>query len=280
MEQKIHEAFAAMTAEADPKRVLEEVRARIPGEETYRRRMGRRLLRTVIAAAAVLALSVTVYAAVKQLSVTIPENGEYDYLVKVTDGSGGEAKIDKDALQELESLAMTQEDIQNGFLRKTFDTWQEAADWLDCGLLVSDLLTPDGTEWGTVTLSAFADGDGKLATVSLTGGCSISGTEEGCSVTVNSPLESWGERFDLVMGYGENDRSRHTTDTIDYTTPSGFPVQIVNVGALYAVDGTTVRKYATTLHLYHGGILYSIHIDGRHTDPKTDLAYMLADSLR
>lgn len=279
MDNRLRDAFITMTADADPMRVTEAVTARRNEKtETSRKLPSKRVLRTVIAAAAVLALSVTVYAVVAgHLTVLVPENGDYDYLVKVTDGSGGEAKIAKDALQELEALAMTQEDIQSGSIpEKTFATWAEAAEWLNCGLLVSDLLV----EQEAVTLRAFADGDGELTTLSLYGSFSISGTEKSCSVMVNIPREHWGERYDLVVGYGENPNPSETTETIAYTTAAGFPVQIVEESALFRTeDGSTVRKYKPTLHLYHGGILYSIH--GRYdTESQMDLAYMLADSLR
>ncbi|MBR5445994.1 MAG: hypothetical protein IKV57_07720 [Clostridia bacterium] len=284
MKEKIKNAFDRMTADADPGKVQTAVLAET-GRETqqFRRTPAKKILRTAAVCAAVLVLSVTVYAAAaKYLSVTIPENGAYDYLVNVSDASGGTARVDKKALEELEALAITQKDIEAGnWVSRTFETWTEAADFLDCGLLVSDLLTGDDTEWGKVTLTAYADSEGKLATLSLTGGCSIAGAEERCTVIANIPLDAWGERYDLVMGYGEDTHSGRTTETMEYITPTGIRTEIVDVVSLSLdEEGSTIRVYDTTLHIFHEGILYQISIGGRHTESQAELAKAIADSMK
>ena len=281
MKQKLYDAFVQMTAEADPGKVQAAVLAGMtdPGK---RKLPGKRILRIAAACAAMLVLSVTVYAAaVKYLTVQVPENGKYDYLVKVTDGEGV-ARVDRDALRELEALAITQEDIQaGGWVSKTFDTWTEAAGWLDCGLLVSDRMTEADTEWGKVTLTAYANRDGKLSTLTLTGGTVETETGEACTVCVNIPLEAWGEKYDLVVGYGKDTHSGRTTETMEYITPAGIHTEIVDVASLSLDEnGSTIRVYDTTLHIFHEGILYQISIGGRHTESQAELAKAIADSLQ
>ncbi|MBR4961876.1 MAG: hypothetical protein IKY52_13350 [Clostridia bacterium] len=282
MEKELYDAFLQMTADADPGKVQAAVLAETGREKQKVRYIpSKRILRTAAACAAVLMLSVTVYAmAAKYLTVTVPENGEYDYLVKVS-SSEGTAKVDRDALRELEALAVTQEDIEAGtWVSKTFDTWAEAADWLDCGLLVSDLMAEDDTEWGKVTLTSYADKEGKLSTLHLTGGTVIPDTGERCTVMVNIPLDAWGERYDLVVGFGEDTHSGRTTETVEYTTPAGIQTEIVDVASLSLdEEGSTIRIYDTTLHIFHEGILYQITIGGRHTESQADLARTIADSM-
>jgi len=282
MEKKLYEAFLRMTADADPGKVQAAVLAEMGMEKQKVRYIpAKKILRTAAACAAVLVLSVTVYAAAKYLTVTVPENGKYDYLVKVS-SADGTAKVDMDALQELEALVITQEDIQAGNrVSKIFDTWAEAADWLDCGLLVSDLMTEDDTEWGKVTLTSYADHEGKLSTLHLSGGTVIKDTGERCTVMVNIPLDAWGERYDLVMGYGEDTHTGRTTETAEYTTPAGIQTEIVDVASLSLDEnGSTIRIYDTTLHFFHDGILYQISIGGRHTESQAELAKAIADSMK
>ncbi|MBQ4605834.1 MAG: hypothetical protein IJB15_03955 [Clostridia bacterium] len=281
MKQKLYDAFVQMTADTDPGKVQAAVLAGMtdPGK---RKLPGKRILRTAAACAAMLVLSVTVYAAaVKYLTVQVPENGKYDYLVKVTDANGV-TKVDRDALRELEALAITQEDIEAGNrVSKTFDTWTEAAGWLDCGLLVSDRMTEADTEWGKVTLTSYADREGKLSTLTLTGGTVETETGETCTVCVNIPLEAWGEKYDLVVGYGKDTHSGRTTETMEYITPAGIRAEIVDVSVLTLDEnGSTIRVYDTTLHIFHEGILYQISIGGRHTESQAELAKAIADSLQ
>ncbi|MBE6615314.1 MAG: hypothetical protein E7631_08425 [Ruminococcaceae bacterium] len=282
MKNKLYDAFMQMTADADPGRVQAAVQAEIGSESRKPRQTpARRFYRTAAVLAAVLVLSVTVCAAaVKHLTVTVPEDGKYDYLVKVTDGEGV-ARVDKDALQELASLGITQEDIQAGNrVSKTFDTWTEAAKWLDCGLLVSDRMTEDATEWGKVTLTAHVHEDGKLSTLTLTGAAVETETGEACTVCVSIPLESWGEKYDLVVGYGEDTHSGRTTETMEYVTPSGIRAEIVDVVSLSLDEnGSTIRVYDTTFHIFHEGIRYMISMGGRHTESQADLAKAIADSM-
>ncbi len=281
MKQKLYDAFVQMTADADPGKVQAAVLAGMtdPGK---RKLPGKRILRIAAACVAMLVLSVTVYAAaVKYLTVHVPENGKYDYLVKVTDGEGV-ARVDRDALRELEALAITQEDIEAvNRVSKTFDTWTEAAGWLDCGLLVSERLTEADTEWGKVTLTAYANRDGKLSTLTLTGSTVETETGEACTVCVSIPLEAWGEKYDLVVGYGKDTHSGRTTETMEYITPAGIRAEIVDVAVLTLDEnGSTIRVYDTTLHIFHEGILYQISIGGRHTESQAELAKAIADSLQ
>jgi len=282
MKNKLYDAFLQMTADADPGRVQAAVQAEIGSESRKARQIpARKVLRITAACAAVLVLSVTVCAAaVKHLTVQVPDNGKYDYLVKVTDGEGV-ARVDKDALRELASLGITQEDIEAGNrVSKTFDTWTEAAKWLDCGLLVSDRMTEADTEWGKVTLTAYVHEDGKLSTLTLTGGTVETETGESCTVCVSIPLEAWGEKYDLVVGYGEDTHSGRTTETMEYVTPAGICAEIVDVSVLTLDEnGSTIRVYDTTLHIFHEGIWYMISIGGRHTESQADLAKAIADSM-
>ena len=301
METQIQTAFLSMTEDADPGRVEKAVLARIHGKS--RRRYGipvKRMVQLAAAAMAVLVLTVTVYAAVqKYLWVEIPEDGPYNYMVRVENDAGETVQLSDDILAELETILMTREDMRNGNWKgMTFDTWQDAAEFLDCGLLTSDLLTESDTEWGQVTLYAYADEDGEpgaVETVSLSGACYVRDSTVGCLITVNIPLAGWGDQYDMMVSYGIGDpdgdettehiRADGDTAVTEYTTPSGIPIEIVDVTTMSnknGVQGTAmVRAASTSMHLCHDGILYQILFDSLEDGSSAaELAKTIADSLK
>lgn len=161
MDKELRKALADLGAAADPARTEKAVRKRIAVEEVpaeTRRHPGgyQRPLRAVLAAAVALVLAGSVYAAVqKLLTVTLPEEGPYDVILQIPEDAGDMIILPEEKRKELQAHILTQEDILEGKTeekQKRFDTWAEAAAWLDCGLLTSDALTETQQDWGNVRL--------------------------------------------------------------------------------------------------------------------------------
>ena len=122
MDKELKMALETMTAEANPVRVEQAVRERIAKEEVpaeTRRHPGgyRKPIRAVLAAAMVLVLAGSVYAAVqvqKRLTVTLPEDGPVDVVMKVPEEAGEMIVLSEEKRKELQAHVVTQEDIKNG----------------------------------------------------------------------------------------------------------------------------------------------------------------------
>ena len=300
MDKELKKALTELTEGADPGRVENAVRERICREAECavkpRRHTGgyRYPVRAVLAAVLVFVLAGSVYAAVqvqKRLTVTLPEDGPYDIVMQIPgqtdteqENAGGiigmiqekrrefEDAVRKDPMltlpeekrKELQAHVVTQEDIQNGTYAEKcgrFDTWEEAAAWLDCGLLTSDLLiTSDlltarempwskdlGQPWGNVDL--VVNGDvyptmGEYTSISLSGTvhCPLLAENEYARLNVRIPLsgdwESYGqvvtymtgkmyESEDAWMADMENHEKTSTDGSvIPYTTATGIQTEI------------------------------------------------------
>ncbi len=327
MDKELKMALETMTAEANPVRVEQAVRERIAKEEVpaeTRRHPGgyRKPIRAVLAAAMVLVLAGSVYAAVqvqKRLTVTLPEDGPVDVVMKVPEEAGEMIVLSEEKRKELQAHVVTQEDIKNGIYAekyRLFDTWAEAAEWLGCGLLTSDVLTEvENKKWGNVRL--WVNGDiyptlGDQTSVTLFGVVSSpllekTGKYDGSGLlTVTIPLSGNWENYGRSMvyltdtGYDENEdgtieinwneiEKQSTGELVtQYTTTSGIQAEIAVMTARYGVKSwkagntweTEIRENLEAfVYFLHGGILYELRLGPGDVESGVEAAKAIMDSM-
>lgn len=318
MDKELKKALMELTEGADPCRVEEAVRERIAKEEhpaeTRQIPSGYRYpVRILLTAAMVLLLSVSVYAAVqKMLTVILPEEGSYDVMVQVPEDAGDMIVLPEEKREQLQAHVLTQEDILTGRTQekqKHFNTWEEAAVWLDCGLLASDLLTEAEGEWGEVRLRVYGDVYpelGKQSSVSLIGTaeCPLL-LDASVMLTMTIPLSGDWKNYgtntiyitdkvyepDETVGLNLNEHEKVSTgeQVTQYTTASGIPVEIavLTVPKARAVleDGKAVGtefRNSTEVHVYflHEGILYELQFSAPDAESGTETAKAIAESMK
>ena len=308
MKQKLYDAFVQMTAEADPGKVQAAVLAGMT-DSGKRKLPGKRILRIAAACAAMLVLSVTVYAAaMKYLTVQVSEGTWHDFMVHIDEEAGSMITLPAEKMEELQKHIRTQEDILNGVRKgKTFDSWQEAADWLDCGLLVSELLSGDDVKWNPITLIAnpgtTPEGESVIWNVSISGSWNRAETNDGGYLSITIPLSGTWDQHGIAVRYGgltvdENGRlvsdgkpTENTVTVTEYTTVSGIPVEITDVlhnTPVPVIEGNTIIEWdysilntvSTSMHFLHGGIIYDWDINTANNTSSAELAKAIADSLQ
>lgn len=322
MDKELRKALADLGAAADPARTEKAVRKRIAEEEVpaeTRRYPGgyQRPLRAVLAAAVALVLAGSVYAAVQKfLTVTLPEDGPYDVVVQMPEEAGEMIVLPAEKRKELQAHVLTQEDILEGKTeekQKRFDTWAEAAAWLDCGLLTSDALTETQQDWGNVRLrvnGAIYPTLGRATSLSLYGtvtGALLekTGWQRGYgSLTVTIPLSGEWENYGHTMIYRTDriydkdepvvlDLNEHEKQSAGelvtrYTTASGIQAEIAVLTVPYAQtvypDGRTPEtkmRESTEVHIYflHGGILYEFRFSAENAESGVEAAKAVMDSM-
>lgn len=318
MDKELKKALTELTEGADPGRVEEAVRERI-GKVENGTGTGwiwygyRRPVRILLTAVMVLLLSVSVYAAVQKLmTVTLPEEGPSDVVVEILEDAGKMVVLPEEKRKELQAHVITQEDIKNGTYaekQREFDTWEDAAAWLDCGLLTSDLLTEAEGEWGEVRLRVYGDVYpelGKQSSVSLIGTaeCPLL-LDASVMLTMTIPLSGDWKNYgtntiyitdkvyepDETVGLNLNEHEKVSTgeQVIQYTTVSGISAEIavVTVPKARAIleDGKVVgTEYhdSTWIHMnfLHEGILYELQFSAPDAESGTETAKTIAESMK
>lgn len=328
MDNELKNALAALTEGADAGRVEKAVRERIGreaenGTGTGRTLYGyRRPVRILLAAVLVVLLSLSGYAAVQKLmTVTLPEEGPYDVVVEMPEDAGKMVVLPEEKRRELQAHVITQEDIKNGTYAEKcgrFDTWEEAAAWLDCGLLTSDLLTARempwskdlGQPWGNVDL--LVNGDvyptlGERTSISLSGTvyCSLLAEDEYARLNVRIPLSGDWESYGQVVTYmsdkiyesedawmadmEDHEKTSTAGSVIQYTTASGMQTEIavLTVPKMRAVleNGRAVGTELTDsirVHLFflHEGILYELECSAPDAESGIETAKAIAESMK
>lgn len=268
----------------------------------------KRMIRIAAAAVAVLAMTVTVYAAVqKYLTVETPEDKWYDLRVRIDEAAGEMISLPAEKMEELQQYAMTQEDMQNG-VRKglVFASWQEAADWLDCGMLVSDRITAADNEWGQISMEVRAqtteEGEKEILFVNVGGSFHLRDRNEGGYLSVTIPLSGDWDMYGSVVTYGgtyvnedgvlmhdTGKASDNSAEVTEYTTSSGIPAVIVDVthltpGPIYE-NGVfqkhgEVETVSTSMYFFHEGVVYEWLFENGSDESAADLAKEVADSMK
>lgn len=280
---EIRQGFAEMTETVCPERVENAVRGRLAVKEERKRV---RFPRTAVIACvlALTTVSVGAYGVYRNVRIQIENNdGVFDYTTIFTpdDGVWGNIALHDGVLEELPLYDKAQISMDEGRsiydVGKIFDTWEDAAEWLDCGMLVSDLFggIPDNIVFGGDILLTSQYHDEELQFVEVTGSNTLPEDMDAfCMTTVQIPFgieqNSFGHAVSLA---GENIRR---TELFFYTAGNGLDAEIAVTDMDYP-DGRLV--YVAQAFLYHNGLIYDFQLN--HEDRDTAIAYMHAilDSL-
>lgn len=170
-----------------------------------------------------------------------------------------------------------------------FDTWKEAADFFDCGLLTSPLLEQPPEQFYNNMISAvYFDGVslGKAGSlVSLKGQNTIPSLSETdtdpergcwCNMYVRIPLNPEACGFG-AGGVSVPDSETADVRTSEYRTPQGDDVQIVTVTTTEPNLGmNSCSGYA---YFMHGSMTYVLDTIGRDAESVTAILRAVLDSL-
>ena len=286
MDKELKRVLAEMTAGADHGRVETAVRERIGRGRTVGWKMHRhRPIRLLAAAVVVLVLSVAVCAAVwGKVQVLIPDGEGSGYSVKINDA--GDVQLSGKVIRNLEEYRQSAKKTEHGYTDYiSFATWTEMADFLDCGILVSDLFAEKST-----TMTAAWDAEGELETLAAGVTFQIPDSSARCSITINIPL-NWGESWSLYWVNENvtldengnpiyNDAEKEVLFTSEaYVTSSGIPVTMVSEPVCYRMDGEIAECTNTEMYICQAGILYQISVDRVESAAAFETARMVADSL-
>ncbi len=285
-------AFDTITSEADGERTVNMVRLNIETHENQRHISFLRKGFAVACIAFLLLFSVGAYSIYQSLSVKIPECGPFDYVVQVdadedqTGSSEPEMITLSDALMtELANYrfdASSEKSIYES--GKTFDSWDEAAQWLDIPLLTSPKLggLPENVVWGgEIVLVSFYSSDGEIRCIQLTGTNDIVGEGISCQTTVTIPLSGKWEEYGVAVSLADinengvlelsEDQASDSATVNSFTTSHGNQAQIavVKYGNLYHATG----------YYMEGGIIYSYTVIHDEQLVAVDLVKLIIESL-
>lgn len=279
LNERVKESFSRMTAGADPGRVTAAVREKIGSEKE--RNTGDRMRRpkklTVLLAAVLAVILLTTAAAAAVMAVQarmraeIPPIEEREgelirtYQMEIEEPTDPPI-IPDEVMAELEALPYPSKEglfiddaIAEGCVL-VFENWQEAADWLDCGLLVDPMLGPAPFESGRLVLSYYDGVRDDIHQVSLIGMHTYPDTRWHVSVSAVIPLNaaSWenyrgGVEVEL---HGRAQEEEIRTDVM--TSPTGDEVTLLAT-PIDEVPGGDIR-YELSAHFIHEGIIYKIDV--------------------
>lgn len=286
-------AFSNITSSADGSRTANMVRMRINASEKQRNVMfGRKCL---IAACLVFLLILTVgaYTIHRSLSIKVPDAGPFDYVMEVkldeeqTDSHSEEMLTLSDAIiAELENYRY---DVSSGKsiydVGRIFDSWEEAAHWLNCGILTSEMLgdIPENVTWGgEIVLISIYSSDGELRCVQLTGTNAIIGKDASCMTTVIIPLSGEWEQYGAAASFD----ARINEDGV-LELPEGQPSDSMRVSSFTTACGNQAQiavvksrnVYNATGYFVENSIIYSFSVSHEEETTATDLVKQIIESI-
>lgn len=290
-DKDIRNAFENMTAGADAARVVYSVQSAIGGKKATIRL---RFPRTVIAAVCLMlamAVSVGAYAVYKQLTIETPDDGPYDYIVKISESENGESELvtlSEEVMEELTDYVREEHGLM--WMYKGFETWTDLADWLDCGILTSELFgdVPSymiGLEPDNISLTSYKTSDNSYLLID--GSNEVIGTDYDCNTTLQIPLTGEISQYNSYAALtGESNlhvndegwlvlEDTHTagsTEVISHTSKSGLQA---------AITATKIENtYFTAGHVYLDGVIYRFGISGSDKDETVEVMKTIIDSLK
>lgn len=290
-DRKIREAFLYLTENSDAERVEENVRRKLVERETPERHH-RRFPKAALAAACVLlvlAVSAGAYAVYQNLHIYVRDDGHGPYTVMFHfRGEETEmAELSDEVLAEImENCKKKDGESNEDFYarRIKFAAWEEAAEWLDCGMLTSDLLGEpvQNTVWGADILISASIDEGEVYSVNVWGTNYLPDKEDLglCYTEVTIPVSE--ELRQLVMAGLVGKSADLTgvpegeTEVISYHAENGLSAEI----AVTYIDRPDNRfAYTANAFVLHKGIMYDFSLSD--TDGNTALQYMkhIIDSL-
>ena len=280
LDRLVKESFARMTEGADPRRVTAFVREKIETEterNTGNMRTHHKTLTVLLAAAlAVILLTTAAAAAViavqavqarmrTEIEPPTEHEGEIvqSYSMEIEEHSGSQILSDEvmAALEALnpvgEDSTMTSQMIEEGSVIP-FYSWQEAADFLNCGLLVNPELIPLPNENHRLHATFNNRTVQNSLSVSLFGTFAYPDTELRVHTDAFIPLndEAWeiynGGLYAVV--HDKDDPAETDSPTSDtLISPLGDEVSLVFVPA-------TGDFWDISAHFIHDGIIYKISV--------------------
>lgn len=280
----IRQGFERMMADVHPERVENAVRERLAGKEREERKRVR-FPRAAAVAACVLALtavSAGAYGIYREIFIQVENDGQFDYtaIFAPEDGQWGTVTLSEEVLAELPAYDKEQISMSEGRsiydVGRIFDTWEDAAEWLDCGMLVSDLFggIPDNIVFGGDILLTSEYHDGELLFAEVIGSNILPDMDAFCMTAVQIPVGIEQDYFGHAVSVtGETISS---TEVISYTATNGLHAEIAVTYKDYP-DGRFV--YVAHAFLYHNGLIYDFQLN--HEDRETAVTYMkqILDSL-
>lgn len=291
-DEKIRDAFLHLTESADGERVEENVRRKLAERETPERHH-RRFPKVALAAACVLlvlAVSAGAYAVYQNLHIYVKDDGHGPYTVMFHfRGEETEmAELSDEVLAEIMEKCKKKDGESNEDFyarRIKFAAWEEAAEWLACGMLTSDLLGEpvQNTVWGADVLISASIHEGEIYSVNIWGTNRLpdKGALGLCYTEVTIPVAEelrqlvmtgrFGKSADLI-GVPEGE-----TEVISYHAENGLSTEI----AVTYMDRPDNRfAYTANAFVLHKGIMYDFSL--ADDDRDTALQYMkdIIDSLK
>ncbi len=149
-----------------------------------------------------------------------------------------------------------------------FDNWSDAAEWLDCGLLVSPLLGDPPNE-NCSLIASWNDGSHRnVRSVYLFGQHLVEGFDGRVMVSAYIPLndEAW-EIYNAGTAYADHgtDDGPGQPETSGMLTPQGDEVSLVTYkepGLYRSATGEEQERWRTQVSFTHGGVLYRVETGG------------------
>jgi len=281
LDRRIRESFSRITERADSGRVTAAVREKLAGEKERSTENGMNMRRskklTVLLAAALTVILLTTAAAAAVIAVQarmkieikppVPvefREGKEEYMVYhdvKTEEQTGSLILSDEVMATFESLnprgedsTMTTQLIDEGSVIP-FDNWQEAADWLNCGLMVNpDLGTLPNENF---RLHAYYVNGEKYhnRSISVIGTHSYPDTEERVYVDAFIPLndEAWEIYNGGVAVVLRNDLKEAETVSDTLLTSLGDEATLV------FTPGNN-NFWDISAHFIHEGIIYRISV--------------------
>jgi hypothetical protein len=237
--------------------------------------------------ACVLALttvSVGAYGAYRNVRIQIEnKDGVFDYtaIIAPDDGAWGNITFREGVLEELPLYDRAQISMDEGRsiydVGKIFETWEDAAEWLDCGMLVSDLFggIPDNIVYGGDILLTSQYHDGELQFAEVCGSNILPENMDAfCMTTVQIPVGIEQEYFGHAVSLAGESITK--TELFFYTASNGLEAEIAVTYKDYP-DGRFV--YVAHAFLYHNGLIYDFQLNHEDRDTAITCMKQILDSL-
>lgn len=302
----IRKAFLNLTEGTDASRVTDAVKAEIKPAAVRKHRL--KLPRYVFAAAALmvaLAVSAGAYAVYRQLTIETPDSGAFDYIVHIDGGENGETEmitLSEEIVEALDKYKAEKTNLRqsgDGFeFGLSFDTWQDAADWLDCGIMTSDILgdVPEDLVFMNgdgVTLYANYNSEGELVNIQLSCNNEIKDSELSCWMNVTIPLSGKWEQYSTAvsitgeMYIDENGRltvgdthDPSATEVITYEAANGITAEITTTRQINGAGEYSSEWYDVSGYIFNDSIIYQFIVHGPEKDAAVEAVKAIADSLK
>lgn len=288
-EKDIRNAFLSLTSDTNGEKTADFVRKRLSVKSPKPNYTLRTAL-IILISAVILTVSVGAYEAFARKTASVDLTSDEYYFNADFSGIIDQdvVSLSKRVLNELPAYSGKGLTVYSPReVGKIFETWSEASDWLDCGILTSDMITSDclNNLSGEIVLVSDYSND-KLTSVILHGTSWIEGEDAFCKVSIVIPQTPFVEGMGLFEGYGyavggKTDDAPETV-IITHTTSGGDILEIPVVPPIRNDHNvrTNFDGYTAYAHFVSGGIIYSFGVCGNEADTAAEILFDVLDSLR